>query len=247
MLFRLLLQCSKYHWKVILFTRSNEMCTLKNQHKIYFIIFAICFRCLPFSFSSPCSFCDFLKASILVCIFPLSLTVKLCSSLKFHTLFNILLACLFLFMPAHFMWFLIIVSHHIAPPSPQIALYFPLPSTSCLLPTWQFHLPHFILHRKDRNQNITGHWKVLFCHLLLLNVLPMCLHSVRAQVCMCVSVCVISVSSELLSSGWPRGWWSVALPSSLCCQPQGDHTNTHACNDIKTTQTHMHAVTLRQM
>lgn len=60
----------------------------------------------------------------------------------------------------------------------------------------------------------------------------------RVQVCVHVCVCVISTSWESLSSGWPRGWWSVALPSSLCWQPQGDHTNTHAYKDIKTTQTH---------
>lgn len=49
-----------------------------------------------------------------------------------------------------------------------------------------------------------------------------------------VCVCVISISWESVWSGWPGGWWSVALPSCLCCQPHGDHTNTHTYGDTIT-------------
>ena len=55
-----------------------------------------------------------------------------------------------------------------------------------------------------------------------------------ACVCLCVSVCVcvcvylISICWDTVSSGWPGGWWSVALPSSLRCPPRGDLTTTRA-------------------
>lgn len=65
---------------------------------------------------------------------------------------------------------------------------------------------------------------------LLLSILLVCIKSHHRSQCKCVYLC--NFHKLKVSLKWrPRGWWSVALPSSLCCQPPGDHTSTHVHRD----------------
>lgn len=65
---------------------------------------------------------------------------------------------------------------------------------------------------------------------LLLSILLVYVKSHHRSQCKCVYLC--NFHKLKVSLKWrPRGWWSVALPSSLCCQPPGDHTSTHVHRD----------------
>ncbi len=111
-----------------------------NKRNISLYIFTIPFP-IPRCFSSLGFSRDFLTASISF-YFSFSLSqsnpVDSCASYKFHTLFNILLDCLFLFMSAPFYRVfnhLISASSHcslllLSPPPYQ--LYFPIPHTALL-------------------------------------------------------------------------------------------------------------------
>ncbi len=182
--------------------------------------------------------------------------VELCGCLKFHTLFNVLLACLFLFMPIHFMRFLIISSS-----LPPVALCSSsLPSTStlflCLTHSWLPPSPQLTFSanetktEKERElQGDTETWHTVigrplsvtrysstFCSCTQNRIAPL-----RVQVCACVCVCIWNFHKLRVSLKWLAwGWWSVVLPSSMCCQPQGDHTNTHAYRNT-ISRTNMHA------
>lgn len=98
-----LLQLSKYCCKVIVCVCSNELSTLNQSQIGSFIHLLFPVTSSAFRMASSVSF--YFSASHSQA--PL---VKLGSGLKFHTLFNVLLVCLFLFMPTLFMWFLIITA-----------------------------------------------------------------------------------------------------------------------------------------
>lgn len=157
---------------------SNECCALKQSKIFSFIYLLFAFPCrsafhllvpLLIFWQHTCRFI-FLSAS-----HSQTPPVKLCGCLKFHTLFNILLACLFLFMPTRFMRFLIISSS-----LPPITL-----CSSSLAFTSTLYLCHRhlaasltsddLFRERDKEKKETpqryrniahSHWKVSLCHLI---------------------------------------------------------------------------------
>lgn len=109
----LLLQFSKFHWKVMLCYWFNDLCTFKQFKKFSFIHLLYTSPRLS-AFHLSVTLFWFSDSIHLVLFFFLSLTVSLCkwnsaASLSSTHYLTSYLPCLFLFMPALFMWFLIII------------------------------------------------------------------------------------------------------------------------------------------